>query len=86
MTPGADLDRALLNLAANGRRVRCAEPADHAWWTSDDDADRARAAVLCQGCPVAQACRAAGDDSEEVGVYGGIDRGMTPPKRRKRAA
>lgn len=75
------LDRALLDLAADGRRVRCAEPADHLWWTSEDSDERARAARLCQGCPVLQLCGAAAEEDAEIFVYAGVDHG-TKPKRK----
>lgn len=85
MTARQQLDMALLDMGANNRRTRCAEPADHAWWTSDLDAERAAAARLCQGCPVLQLCGAAAEEDAEIFVYAGVDHG-TKPRRKKAAA
>ncbi|QOK24145.1 WhiB family transcriptional regulator [Janibacter indicus] len=81
------LDRALLDLAADGRRPRCGEPADHLLWTSEDTDERARAAALCVGCPVLQECALAAEEEAELFVWAGVDRGARPktPKGRKRA-
>lgn len=78
------LDRALLDLATEGRRPRCGEPDDHGLWVSDDHEDRARAARRCHGCPVLTECGAAADEERDVWtVRGGIDR---RPSRTARAA
>lgn len=79
------LDRALLDLAANGKRHRCAEPADHLWWTSEDADERARAARLCTGCPVLRLCAVVAEDEGELFVWAGVDHG-TRPKRAKGTA
>ena len=78
------LDRALVNMAAEGRRPRCGEHADRDLWTSDDPTDRARAARRCWGCPVLELCGAAADDERDAwAVRGGVDR---RPSRTARAA
>lgn len=81
MTARDTLDRALLELAANGRRVRCAEPEDHLWWTSEDSDERARAARLCVGCPVLRQCAESAKEEGELFVWAGVDHG-TKPKRK----
>lgn len=69
------LDLALLDLAARGRRPRCAEPADHHLWTSDDHDERARAARLCAGCPLLHPCaESAEDEHDRWTTRGGTDR------------
>lgn len=75
------LDRALLELASNGRRVRCAEPADHGWWTSDHDDERARAARLCTGCPVLRQCADSAEEERELFVWAGVDHGTSTRKK-----
>lgn len=84
MTARDALDRALLELAANGRRVRCAEPEDHLWWTSDHDDERARAARLCTGCPLLRPCAlAAEEEKDQWTTRGGVDRRHRPTKKEK---
>ena len=78
------LDRALLDLAADGRRPRCAEPEDHLWWTSEDRDERARAARLCTGCPVLRLCAVAAEEDGEIFVRAGIDHGTRPRTKTKR--
>lgn len=78
MTARDELDRALLDLAVEGRRTRCAEPADHSWWTSEDADERARAARLCTGCEVLQECALAAEEEAELFVWAGLDRGTRP--------
>ena len=78
MSARDDLDRALLDLAADGRRPRCGEPADHLWWTSEEADERARAAGLCVGCPVLQECALAAEEEGELFVWAGVDRGTRP--------
>ena len=78
MTARDDLDRALLDLAAEGRRTRCAEPADHMWWTSEEADERARAARLCTGCPVLRLCAVAAEEDGELFVWAGVDHGARP--------
>lgn len=51
-------------------------------WTDDDPAVRREAAKLCKGCPVFALCREAGR-GEDAGIWGGIDHGPMPPRRRK---
>lgn len=78
------LDRALLDLAADGRRPRCGEPATHHLWTSEKADERARAAALCVGCPVLRQCAHAAEEEHELFVWGGVDRGVRPPKKTTR--
>ena len=87
MSARADLDRALLDLAAEGRRPRCAEPGDHHMWTSDDHDERARAARLCAGCPVLRECALSAEDERDAWtVRGGVDRRPNPRSRAARNA
>lgn len=83
LTARDDLDRALLDLAANGRRPRCGEPADHHMWTSDDHDERARAAELCRGCPVLRQCAEAAEEAREIFVRAGVDHGANPRTKTK---
>lgn len=46
-------------------------------WISEDAAERDEAARRCTGCPVIVACYTHGDREGEVGVWGGVDLGMT---------
>ena len=82
MTARDALDRALLDLAAEGRRTRCAEPADHMWWTSEDADERARAARLCRGCPVLRQCAESAEEDDELFIWAGIDHGTRPKKKK----
>lgn len=76
------LDRALLDLAAAGRRPVCGEPWSEALWTSDDADDRAEAARLCQTCPLLEPCAEAADEADERHhVWGGQDWTRHRPKR-----
>lgn len=75
------LDRALLDLATEGRRPRCGEPAEHLWWTSEKADERARAAALCVGCPVLQPCAHAAEEEGELFVWAGVDRGTRPVRK-----
>lgn len=81
MTARDRLDRALLDLADQGRRPRCAEPEDHPWWTSEEADERAHAARLCIGCPVLRQCAEAAEEEAELFVWAGIDNGNRPRKR-----
>lgn len=77
MTPGEQLSRALIDLAARGQRLRCGDPETHHLWTSEEQADRDQAAPLCTGCPVLQLCaNAAASQGERFGVWAGRD--LTP--------
>lgn len=75
MTARERLDRALLHLAADGRRPRCGEPATHHLWTSESADERARAAGLCAGCPVLRQCADAAEEEAALFVWAGVDRG-----------
>lgn len=83
MTAAGQLTRALVVLAAEGRRPRCGEPGGHELWCSDDADDRALAARRCAGCEVLIQCgNAANEHDERHGVWGGTDR-TRPPARPK---
>lgn len=85
MTPTERLTRALLDLAVEGGRPRCAEYGGHAMWTSDDPDDRALAARWCAGCPILTHCYdAAVAEGERWAVRGGRDmRVKRTPRKRK---
>jgi hypothetical protein len=76
MTTATDrFNTALLTLAQREDRVRCSDPVDHARWTSDDQHDRAIAALWCNGCMVLDLCGNAADErGEKHHVWAGIDR------------
>lgn len=77
------LDRALLDLAADGRRPRCGEPADHHLWTSDARDERARAARLCAACPILRSCAEAAEEERDTWTTrGGVDRRPKPTEKR----
>lgn len=82
-TAGEVLTRALLDLAARGQRSRCSDPGTHDFWTSDDPEQRKLAATWCAGCPIFDACAAAGA-AETFGVWAGTD--QTPRTRKEAAA
>lgn len=76
------LDRALLDLAADGRRPRCGEPDDHGLWTSEDRDERARAARLCAACPLLRPCaEAAEEENDRWTTRGGADRRTKKEKK-----
>ena len=80
MSAAEALDRALLGLAEDGARPRCAEPGGHELWTSDDPDDRAHAVTLCRGCPIAARCLDAAIELKVThGVWGGRDLSPDPP-------
>lgn len=83
MTARDRLDRALLDLASDGRRPRCAEPADHLWWTSEDTSERERAARLCRGCPVLRLCADSAEEEHELFVWAGVDHGVRSTKKKE---
>jgi hypothetical protein len=61
-TATAKLNTALITMASRGGRPRCADPVDHALWTSEDQHDRDIAGV----CGVAAT---AASDQEERGRH-----------------
>lgn len=67
----------LSRAVATSPAVPCAGRDD---WTSDIDAERAAAALLCSPCPVLAECRAAGL-SMSFGIWAGLDR--KPPRGTK---
>jgi hypothetical protein len=84
-TATTKLNTALITMASQGSRPRCADPIDHQLWTSEDQHDRDLAATWCNGCQVLSLCHQAADERDERwGVWGGRDR--SAPPGRKRAA
>lgn len=75
MSARDQLDRALLNLAAEGRRPRCGEHGDGHLWTSESPEDRRKAADLCTHCPILHPCALAAEEQDErFHTWGGTDR------------
>lgn len=74
------LSRALVGLADDGRRTPCQDPQDWRRWLSEDPETLDQAAAACQGCPVFDKCKAAGQ-FQTGGVWAGQDR--TRPMRRR---
>ena len=76
------LNRALITVVAKGGRPRCADPVDHALWTSEDQHDRDIATARCIGCQVLGLCHEAAEEREEKwGVWGGRDRSVRPGRK-----
>lgn len=72
--PDTMLTIALRRALDSGEVPPCCGPYFDAW-TSDDIADRAAAAEMCEGCPITAACAAAADlHDERFGVWAGLDR------------
>lgn len=83
--PGQALTRALLALAEDRRRPRCAEPGGHHLWTSEDPEDRQQASAWCAGCPITGPCLdAAVDNRDTWGVRAGFDLGDPASRRAAR--
>jgi hypothetical protein len=71
--------RALLDLAEQGLRTHCSDPASHHLWLSESVTERRIAVKLCRGCPVIEPCgQAAEARRERFGVWGAIDRTPQP--------
>ena len=60
-----NLTTALLNLAEAGLRTHCPQPETHHYWTSEHEAERAMAALWCNGCPVWVECGTAAEANDE---------------------
>ena len=76
------LNTALITMASQGSRPRCADPIDHQLSTSEDQHDRDIAAARCTGCQVLVLCHQAAEEREEKwGVWGGRDRTIRPGKK-----
>jgi Transcription factor WhiB len=81
-TATASLNTALITMASQGSRPRCADPVDHQLWTSEDQHDRDTAAARCNGCQVLSLCHQAAEEREEKwGVWGGRDRSIRPGRK-----
>jgi hypothetical protein len=81
-TATAKLNTALITMASQGGRPRCADPVDHALWTSDDQHERDIAAARCTGCQVLVLCHVVAEEREEKwGVWGGRDRSARPGRK-----
>jgi hypothetical protein len=81
--PASDqLTRALRDMAARGERHHCSDVGS--WlWLSEHPAERQLAAHLCRGCPVFDPCgQAAEERDERFGVWGGVDRTVTPGRKK----
>jgi Transcription factor WhiB/Poxvirus D5 protein-like len=79
------LTRALINLAARGLRTHCSDATLSELWLSDHPGERREATRLCQGCPVFAPCGAAADERDERhGVWGGVDRTVTPGRAKSK--
>jgi Transcription factor WhiB len=73
-TATSQFNRRILELTIQGERPRCADPITHNMWTSEDAADRATAALWCNGCDVLDLCAAvAVEEDHRWGVWGGHD-------------
>jgi hypothetical protein len=82
-TATTKLNTALITMASQGSRPRCADPIDHQLWTSEDQHDRDLAATWCNGCQVLSLCHQAADERDERwGVWGGRDRSARPGRKR----
>jgi Transcription factor WhiB len=70
----ARLTKALIDAAARGLRTPCQDRELGHLWLSDYQPERAVAAVLCGGCPLALECwDAARSRDERFGVWAGVD-------------
>lgn len=75
MSAREDLLADLGALLDSGDRPPCCWPDEGPLWLSDQRAERARAAELCDGCSILDACHAAAEESgERFGIWGGRDR------------
>lgn len=81
LTPTEALTQALVEMADRKERPPCSEEPD--LWISDSTSDRAQAARRCGPCPIKAECAAAAEANQEVFVWGGIDYGTQPAKRRR---
>jgi hypothetical protein len=83
----AKLNTALITMASQGSRPRCADPIDHQLWTSENQPERDTAAARCTGCHVLDLCHQAADERDERwGVWGGHDRSIRPGRKKSEAA
>jgi len=81
-TATAKLNTALITMASHGSRPRCADPVDHALWTSEDPAERAvpPPGASAAGCsPSTTKQREA--RKEKWGIWGGRDRSNRPGRK-----
>lgn len=83
MTAVEALDDALLQMVEHGQRPPCTGLPG---FISDDPAERAMAARICQSCPLVELCAAAADERKEPhGVWGGVDRCSLAYRRKETA-
>jgi Transcription factor WhiB len=68
-----ELARQLDDMARRGEYPACTQADQRDLWTSERERDRDAAVIMCRGCPVLKACKAAGR-SERYYVWGGKDR------------
>lgn len=75
----ATFTKALDRLARHDRVPPCGTPEVFHYWASDSAADRAIAIRGCNRCPLVEVCDAAATERRETfGVWGGIDRTLSP--------
>jgi Transcription factor WhiB len=71
--------RSLVDLADQGLRTLCSDPASHHLWLSAEVTERRIAVELCRGRPVIRPCAATAEARRErFGVWGGVDRSPRP--------
>jgi hypothetical protein len=80
--PSDQLTQALITAASRGLRPDCSDAGS--WlWLCNDPADRRQAAAMCTDCPVFDPCgQAAEERDERFGVWGGVDRTITPGRKK----
>ena len=77
-----ELTRALVVLAAAGGSVPCGKYGEHELWFSSVPEERQIAASRCLECRVLVECgRAAHEQDEQHGVWGGVDRTKLPKRK-----
>lgn len=82
MSAAADLNEALVAMAARGVRPHCGHRETWAYWTSQDRDELAQAAAWCVGCPVFARCAAAADELKATaGVWAGVERLLSGGRR-----
>jgi len=86
MTTATDqLTLALLGLAEQGLRTHCSDPTSHHLGLSEHEAERAVAVMLCDHCPVLNACRDTAEARDEQwGVWGAVDMTRRPGRQHDR--
>jgi hypothetical protein len=78
------LTKALVAAAARGIRPRCGDAETSYLWLSEDDQERALAALMCSGCAVLAECDEVGRH-QRFGVFGGRDTTVRPGRKLQRS-